>query len=300
MSPIDRDELIELAQLEVLGVLDESDLARLDRLKRQAPPALHAELVGLQASLSSDVSLLPTAEPDLALKYRVLARVADAVEARDSTLVPIASIGRNHEAATNDRSMKANRAAMVREENAEVVRALASAARDSGTDALVIRWRRSAFLWRAATIAIAGGLLATLVANHSLSQRAATISELALSNSVHEKLSALVGPSFDEYVQGDGSVRSMVGVGTNSNSAAFFVKSALAQRAVLVAVNLTPKTTYEVIVKTGSDSWTVHTFTASASIMGVQVDLADALLGAGSLVQVVEQDSQQVVLSATI
>ncbi len=60
-TPMTREELIELAALDALGLLDEYESALFTRSFHHAPAAVQKEIKDLQAAVTADPSLLPTA-----------------------------------------------------------------------------------------------------------------------------------------------------------------------------------------------------------------------------------------------
>ncbi len=68
-------ELIENAQLDALGLLDEQEREAFDRAFRAAPPALQSQLRREQARLCEVETLLPPGEPSPGLFDRILAAV---------------------------------------------------------------------------------------------------------------------------------------------------------------------------------------------------------------------------------
>ncbi len=87
-------ELLELASLDALGLLDEFEARIYTRVFYGAPATVQDQVVRLQAEITEDLSLLPGEEPDPMLRERVLKAVAKAVEHNDAALAPIARIGR--------------------------------------------------------------------------------------------------------------------------------------------------------------------------------------------------------------
>ncbi|MEY4535652.1 MAG: hypothetical protein RLZZ246_1970, partial [Planctomycetota bacterium] len=92
--PPTRDELLELAELDALGALEPAEQARFERGLRDASPTLRAELHAIQDATVLDPIGLCDEEPEAGLKYKVMARIADAVTESEAELAPIASIGR--------------------------------------------------------------------------------------------------------------------------------------------------------------------------------------------------------------
>jgi hypothetical protein len=74
-------ELLELAALDALGLLDEGERESFDRAFRAAPPALQAQIRREQTRIAGDDSFLPRVEVPLGLKARVVAAWREAVDA---------------------------------------------------------------------------------------------------------------------------------------------------------------------------------------------------------------------------
>jgi hypothetical protein len=88
-----REELRALAALDAFGLLDEYETALYTRSFHHAPVAVQDEIIALQAELVSDETLLPAVTPPSELRAKVLQAVARAVEATDTQLRPLATIG---------------------------------------------------------------------------------------------------------------------------------------------------------------------------------------------------------------
>lgn len=86
-----RKELLELAGLDALGLLDEYEAAAYTRSYEDAPATVQDEIRRLQADVVTDERLLPSDEPDQLLRQRVLEFVS---EAMDREAAPLATIGR--------------------------------------------------------------------------------------------------------------------------------------------------------------------------------------------------------------
>lgn len=82
-------ELMELAALDALGLLDEAEHEAFDRAFRAAPPALQAQIRGEQTRIARDESLLPEVDAPLGLKAKVLARWREAAAARRRFIPPL-------------------------------------------------------------------------------------------------------------------------------------------------------------------------------------------------------------------
>ena len=84
-------ELAELATLDAYGLLDESDLFRLEQAMLHAPSAGRARGRAVQDEIATDEHLLPEATPPERLRQQVLDRVRAAIDLHDVSH-PTASI----------------------------------------------------------------------------------------------------------------------------------------------------------------------------------------------------------------
>ena len=76
---ISREELLELAVADAIGVLDEVDTARFERVFSSAAPSLQAEVRVAQDRVALDRMLLVDEQPPASLRLKTLARVAAAI-----------------------------------------------------------------------------------------------------------------------------------------------------------------------------------------------------------------------------
>ena len=111
---ITRDEMLELAIADAMGVLDTVDSARFERAFAAAVPSLQAEVRAMQDRVVADRALLSDELPPASLRLKTLARVASAIEHERAAAAPIATIG----PARVTRGMQGVRADEVRLENA--------------------------------------------------------------------------------------------------------------------------------------------------------------------------------------
>jgi hypothetical protein len=72
-------ELLEMASLDALGLLDDEEREAFERSYRAASPGVQRQVRREQARLASDESLLPQVEPSAGLRDRVLVAVRDAM-----------------------------------------------------------------------------------------------------------------------------------------------------------------------------------------------------------------------------
>ena len=90
---VDRDELMQLAELEARGLIEPTEDLRLERLFAAASPSLQAEVRSLQERLVLEPSLRSDETPSESLRLRTLGRVAHAIEQESAAAAPIAMIG---------------------------------------------------------------------------------------------------------------------------------------------------------------------------------------------------------------
>lgn len=146
-----RDELRELATLEVIGCLDEVESARLERLFEAARPSVQSEVRALQAQLAVEPSLRSAEAVPEDLRLRVLARLATAIEEAERAQAPLASIGRvrGREPADERSSMASVDEVLRRVEETQVEATRRSlAAQRTGW------WARAAILFLLASLAV--------------------------------------------------------------------------------------------------------------------------------------------------
>lgn len=167
-EPMTRQELLELAALDGLGLLDSYEAALYTRSFHHAPVAVQDEILRLQAEIASDETLLPDVEPDATLRERVLRKVAEAIEKVDAELAPLATIGKNRRTADgNDRR---------------------SSFRSSGP------------FWRAAAFILTGSLAVTGYFLMSAKQSLDEMAMLALINLTSDQLKQQIGPDITDFI----------------------------------------------------------------------------------------------------
>ncbi len=220
--PPTRDELLELAELDALGALEPAEQARFERGLREASPALRAELHSIQDAAVLDPIGLCDEEPEAGLKYKVMARIADAVTESESELAPIASIGRpvapqrpasivapiapaaTALAAPVAPAPIAPVASVAASRDADVLERVTRAAEQSELERLrsmLDRARAHGYMLRAACIALASCLI---VAGYALVRQdsyAKQVTLLAISQSSSEDLKALLGPTIEPFLR---------------------------------------------------------------------------------------------------
>ncbi|MFZ4642285.1 MAG: hypothetical protein ACOYMU_02955 [Phycisphaerales bacterium] len=220
--PTNRDEILELAQLEVLGALESAECARLERLFRDASPQVQREVIDVQEFMTMQSALLPAIEPERSLRLRVLASVAQAVEENDSELVPLAKIGKKK--MQGNSSVYSSSSDEMAGGESFASAAIAHARGPSRANQMRVaedtHWRRSALVWRAACISVLSALIAVSAFEISNSRQSARISELALQNATSDELMHSIGPGIKEFLDKRCVVKGLVGATVLVNGAA--------------------------------------------------------------------------------
>lgn len=166
-EPISVDELRDLAILETLGLLEEVDEAKFERAFAGLSPDQQAELLDLQSAVAVEIAAAGDEEPDRALRYKVLARLASEIDQDASACGPIASIGERVRAIGSD---------------ARTTTGLAPAEADANLMIVVRRMRRSSMIWRAATFVLGSSLIALVVIQQQTTNLSSRLLDLADNN----------------------------------------------------------------------------------------------------------------------
>ena len=241
--PTNRDEILELAQLEVLGALESAECARLERLFRDASPQVQREVIDVQEFMTMQSALLPAIEPERSLRLRVLASVAQAVEENDSELVPLAKIGKKKMQGNSSEYSSSSDEMAGGESFASA--AVSSARGPSRANQMRVaedtHWRRSALVWRAACVAVFGALIAVSVSYVSISRQYDRVIELVLQNATADQLKQFIGPGVKEFQDKRCVVKGLVGATVRDNGAAIVSLSPTLDSVFVMWIDL-PKT----------------------------------------------------------
>ncbi len=170
-EPMTRQELLELAALDALGLLDRYEAALYTRSFHYASAPVQDEIVRLQAEIVSDESLLPLDEPDSSLRERVLRKVAEAIEREASEFAPLATIGRRRR-------------------------------HGPGETGGHLAFGASGQFWRAAAFVMAGAVVVLAYFSSEANRTSNEIARLALTNDT-EQLAVVLGPMGRGFVVGD-------------------------------------------------------------------------------------------------
>ena len=170
-EPMTRQELLELAALDALGLLDRYEAALYTRSFHYASAPVQDEIVRLQAEIVSDESLLPLDEPDSSLRERVLRKVAEAIEREASEFAPLATIGRRRRHGPGE---------------------------SDGRSA----FGASGQIWRAAAFVMTGAVVVLVYYSAEANRSSNEIARLALMSDT-EQLAVVLGPMGRGFVVGD-------------------------------------------------------------------------------------------------
>jgi hypothetical protein len=174
-----RDELLELAMFEMLGVLDEVEFARFERALAASASSVQSEVSALQARMAIDPLFRDASEqPSSALRLRTMARLLEEMESDAVAAAPIATIGPRMSAFARPDRVAADAGDAITAESMR--RILAEVAARSA----IVKPQRQLF-WRVASFFLLAALLVALYFNQQLSrtalQLAAGVNERALS-----------------------------------------------------------------------------------------------------------------------
>jgi len=193
LETMTREELLELAPLDAFGLLDEVEAALFHRAFHQAPAAVQAEVIALQAELAEAEHFLADEEPRPILRRKVFLRLEELIDESAEGLRPIAQIG------SRGSDVEADPATLATEgrhdpESLAAFRALMEEFADRNARAAA----RTTPFWRAAAIVLATALVVSLTMLGQTSGHARQISELVISQGVEQQIGTLV-PNLAAY-----------------------------------------------------------------------------------------------------
>ena len=199
---MNRDELLELAPLDALGLLDEVEAAMFHRAFHQASPSVQAEVIELQAHFATSDHFLAGEEPRPILRRKVLLSLEEAFDESAENLRPIAQIGVQVGAPMGGRAAVLPPAVQDRDPPSDVRDPDQIAAFRALMEEFAERNARAAArttpFWRAAAIVLAAGLVVSLYVLRQTSENAGKIYELVISQGIEQQIGELV-PSLPAY-----------------------------------------------------------------------------------------------------
>ena len=179
MIEMTHQELLDFADLDVLGLLDEVDSTRFEAAFQKATPADQDLIRERQAALATQLVGAPDAHVLSAeLKARVLGTIQSENDAIDSALAPVARIGIGRW-----RREQASQSVVQPADDSDHM--LAS------DPALTRRLQRSSTIWRAASFGLIAGLAVSLLIGYTMVENAREATRLASQRAASEQLSEL-------------------------------------------------------------------------------------------------------------
>lgn len=264
VEPMTREELLELASLDALGLLDEFEERLYARSLRDSPVAVQEEVLRMQVEIAGDLTrLLPNDQPRPQLREIVLKAVAEAIARHDA---PLATIGRPRPAGTE------------------------TPRRFGGGP--------SGLFWRAASFVLAGSALIMAYFLALGYQSSMELAQAVISDDA-QKLEILLDPPNKTFLLDDSVKVNLNNVEeTATYSGSLFLNERRQQ--VLIVVNDLPRTedrdyVLQVQRPTGGTE-SLFTFAGRASFDGVRVDNVHPELFAKGIVWQIAQVSTGAVL----
>jgi hypothetical protein len=247
-----REELIEQASLDALGLLDEFEAAHYARSFHAAPASVQEEIRRIQATVATDDTLLSDEEPPASLRARVLDSVQHAIDDEARTLKPIATIG----ARGSQRALATpgSVAGMVDLERASL-RAQSA--------------ERQVSIWRAASVGLAASLLAAVVWVFTLDNKVDVIERLVQNGATVELLEREVGPSIRAVLTEQGRSCFSLRGATDPSVSGTIAHLPENNQIFVLALGLRTNSEFSVKVVTGSgETLDLGSFTSGAGMTG--------------------------------
>lgn len=280
-----REELIEQASLDALGLLDEFDAAHYARSFQAAPASVQEEIRQLQAAIVADGAMLSDEVPSAGLRGRVLGAVQDAMEAEAAELQPIASIGA--------RAARPTQAAPERE------RTVASISRERKS-AHERSLHRPLMVWRAASVALAASLVTAILWVVVTAEEAVHVSRLAQGRVTESEMQRLLGSAFPGIARNTNHMYfQLSGLGLVSRSAATITVNAETHEVFVIAYNLAINQEYSVRMTTkDGQAIELGRIVGADSITGAQLNSVSPELFEKATIEIRDLDGNRIMQSA--
>lgn len=267
-----REELLEYAALDAFGLLDEYDADRYNRSFHDAAAAVQDEIRRLQAELTIDPTLIAVdEEPPFALRERVLAAVAAAIEREEAQLAPLATIGRGRH---NESGYEFDRA----------------------------RYASAGMFWRAATFVLAAGALVMAYFWSGAVGKNEDLIGYIIHERSEEQVAKYLGDDYTDFVKhANGAPLVLRPVaGDFPGTATLYVKSASESKsgtAFLLATalpTLPNNGRYSLRAKIGETWETIRTFASNGVIDGLRLENLTAAALASTSWEIVDASGKTV------
>jgi hypothetical protein len=202
-------ELVELATLDAFGLLPPADAVKFERAFMAASMDVQSELRRIQDELAAEDSILPDIEPSATLRSRVLAAVAETIEAESDHLAPLATIGIT--GTTNP---------WLEEPGAHPADAGRTALPASGH----MRPLASVWTWRMAALILLGVAVSLAIFGSDAYRHSKLIANAYTGKITLDDIESRIGPQFNEFV-------------SNPNCHHYYLASDIGSGLLRVAVN---------------------------------------------------------------
>jgi len=269
-EPMRRDELLEMASLDALGMLEADEAAYFSRSFLEAPRMVQDEIRALQASIASDLQLVSDEEPPAFLRNKVIGAVLEEIDETNKGLAPIASIG----------SMRNMRTANVgAEDNSQSTHQFAVVQEHLQVERRAIRVRsmnRSLMAWRAATVGLAASLLATFIWVSVIANEALKVTQLAQSTQTQKELEQHLGSTWTQFISAPCKIRILKPQNAGENISGTLWVNPKSGESFLVAHELQSNSDYTVRLKASNGTViTLGKVTGSGKVTGAKFAIAD-------------------------
>ena len=195
-TPLDREALLDLASLEVLGLLDRDAASAFREALEQAPERWREEVIERQAEWATDPRFLASSAPSAELRARTLAAVSGAIRA--ASAIPVAA-GTASNQAWSDAGIDSVSQPLRSEESVSgPLRQIVEQLRIRQESER--RSRTAPWLWRAASLILGAGLLVSAWFQIRMSERVTEIAELSMQRQTDEQIRALIGEGFERFL----------------------------------------------------------------------------------------------------
>ena len=278
----DNAEIRDLALREVLSLLDETESARLESAFAEMTPDQQAEILDLQAAVSREIAAAGSEVPDRSLRYRVLARVASAIEEDSQSNAPLATIG--------DRRWVSPTSDAFRHDELESMSAADNAAkgleRKGSVDSVPGSGSQGRFIWRAAALVLGSCLIALGVIHSETRSELAKYERFALKEILVDQLELIAEDNLDIRRMLESSTAEARALSGPNGAALVLVESvgSNAGRGSLVVMGLSPsvRNLELIVVDPGTEiERVIHSGPASAipgGLAAVAIDFGQGLV----------------------
>ncbi len=210
-EPMRRDELLEMASLDALGMLEADEAAYFSRSFLDAPRMVQDEIRALQASIASDLQLVSDEEPPAFLRNKVIGAVLAEIDDASQGLAPIATIGALRNTRTEQQT-ETNQLYDVEQHLQFERRAIR-----------VRSMNRSLMAWRAATVGLAASLLATFMWVTVIANKAMDSNRMALNQWTEAEVIQELGTNFSQFLANPCQTVSLVAANNENMAGVLYV-----------------------------------------------------------------------------